>query len=181
MPTVLSRASFVSSLFVTSGNVYVRATHGTDPTYPEVKLAENVTVSGGRVVWNSNDTHQTAGLVLDNFPTFDGSEGYIEATYTPNADVLPGGSDQLSYIPLICVHTSGNRVLMFALYKSAGALRWDLYTRKIDGSFSAHDSAAGTFTAGQTYTFKMAWKCGTLSAGASVASDGYVLGTRTAR
>lgn len=178
MATILERTSFVSSLFVTSGNVYQRSTDGTDPIYGEMRLSENVTVSGGKVVWNTNDSHATAGLVLDSFPTFDGSEGSIEATYTPNADVVLGGADELFYVPLIIIHNATTRVLVFEMYEDGGILRYNLRAKNFGiAGYTDIDTPTAGFTAGTPYRFKMAWKAGTPSGGppfTSVAADGYV-------
>jgi hypothetical protein len=117
-------------------------------------------------------------LVLDSFPSFDGSEGSITATYTPNSDVVIGGPYELAYVPLIIVrNVTGLRALVFEMYEDSGALRYNLRSRNIGGSYTDIDTAAPTFVAGTSYRFKMAWKCGTPSGGppfTSVASDGYV-------
>jgi hypothetical protein len=181
MPIVYSQDWSAGNSLFTSMNVFERDVEGADPLYPEIHVAEGCTISGGKVVWNgTHGNHQTTGLTMRGFPTFDGSEGSITATYTPNADCLPGGSDELSYVPLIFVmNTEFVETFWLEIYETGGDWFYSL-GRRIFGGFTndyVDVEVTTPFVADTPYTFKVAWKCGTPSGGppyTSVAADGYL-------
>jgi hypothetical protein len=167
----------------TSVDVYERAVQGVDPLYPYIKVAESVTVIGGKVDWNGTyGNYGSSGLVFDGFPSF-GQQGSISVKYTPNATVIGSGSGGLYFVPLIEVFNAINQKMFYMGMVGDGspgapfildfsARVWpfptwnDLYDQQ----------PAPTFVAGQEYTFKICWKCGTPTGApiTSVASDGYV-------
>lgn len=166
-----------NSLF-TSVNVYERSVNGTDSLYPEVVLAEAVTISSGRLDWNGTyGDYQIAGVVLEGMGSLSGgfwnaSRGFVECTYYPNSTSL-GNS---SYIALMWLthETAGTEFLSW--YYDNDISEYQIYYQTDEAfpngdhfeSFTATNPAADT-----PITYKMCWRCGTWN-GSSHASDGWL-------
>lgn len=177
MSTVYSQNWSAGNSTFTASNTYTRATDGPDALYPEIEYAETVTVSGGKLDWNGVNNYQTSGLMLKDFPTFDGTVGSIQATYRPNSTSM----GVTYFAPLIYVISStgggGERVIQLA----ASAVTGPGAPFTLD--FTAFGWGASNYTANNPFTFaadtdyvvKVCWKTGTVTGDfVDVAADGYV-------
>jgi hypothetical protein len=171
----------------TSMNVYERTTHGTDALYPNIRHAENVTVSSGRLDWNgSSASYQDAGVGFDGMGSlsgggagqyagsgfWDGTTGYVECTYYPNSTSTD--SNVVAYAPLITIaNPSGvGMSLMAAADQWNGVV--EVYRLRL-GSVGSNYAATGAPlpSAGSPYKVKLCWQCSTPSGGGRL-SDGWV-------
>ncbi len=179
MATVYSQTWAAGNPANWTDGFYRRDVDGVDPTYPEIYMAEGVTVSGGKVVKHATYSadHGVSGIVFENFPAFNGAVGSISVKYTPNATVL-SATTGLFYVPLIMVFGTGSthKMIVFALNGARGApFTWDIQARNRNTNVmndAFFGTAAQTFVAGTEYEFKVCWKCGTFD-GTTTASDGY--------
>ncbi len=181
--TVLYTQDFAlgSSTF-TSINIYNTAhspnpdTDAVDPLYPEVVAAEAMTISGGKADCSlaGSEDYSTAGIVLKDFPTFDGTAGSIECTYTPNATSIAQGFYHLAIS--IRDPTSNGVVIEVGVVTVGSPHTVELLVAA--GWFPTADSDQTVnypFVAGTDYTFLLEWQCGTVTgAFVSVAADGWV-------
>jgi hypothetical protein len=177
MATVYSQDWSAGNSTFTGTDTYERAVDGPDALYPEIKYAESVTITAGKLDWNGTfGNYQTSGIMLKDFATFDGATGSISATYRPNSTSM----GVMFTAPLIYVISStgfgGERVLQLeanAVTGPGAPFTLDFTAFGWSGNYTVSD--AFTFAADTDYTFKICWKTGTVTGDfVSVAADGYV-------
>jgi hypothetical protein len=153
-----------------------------DPLYPYIVAAEAMRVVGGKADWDQvyggPDGYVAAGFVLRGFPTFDGTRGRVEATYTPTADSL---GDAYFHLPLTVM---GVDVARFNIQVSVEGIGPGARHAPFTLALSAFDWEPGAnpeasvvypFVADAEYAFLLDWQCGTVvGAFTDVLQDGWV-------
>jgi hypothetical protein len=183
---------------------YDRSSNGTDTAYLYFNEAEGVKVSSGVLtlstglwanagVWGGttkytnfhlNTTDYSTGSAWLDTPVYektssnnrgyyyDASAGYFEVSYTPTAASL----DAALYAPVLAVHSTPSNAgwpIQVNYEHGAPGTVWIEYWQR--GLANGYESANYTLTAGQTYVFRAAWKCGTIgSTWTTTAADGYL-------
>jgi len=140
-----------------------------DPLYPEIVGAEGMTVTGGHADCSllHGEDYVVSGFVVQGFPPFDATEGYVQVDYTPNATSLAQAYDHLPIwildqphylggVPILSTYVLGpTPPLSLELLVSGPAVGPGVQGPPISDQFSNY-----AFVAGTRYTFKLAWRSG---------------------
>jgi len=190
MAVVWSQSWAAGNSTFDAGNTYDRSGDGNDPLYPEMKIAEAVTIStingAPRVTWNGFADWNDTAIVFDDalgdpgngYPanassfTFNGQVGKISCRYRPDATSL----SVVSFAPLIVIPERGgfSDNWFLAWDRDNGWFEIDLTTWGFAIPDVNDTVPYGGFTADTDYTMTICWKCGTpVGSFSDVTADGY--------
>jgi hypothetical protein len=169
----------------TSVNSYTQSGNGVDPVYPEMKAAEVVTITGGKLDWNGTASdYQSAGIWVAKMGTlsgggigqysgsgfWSGNQGYIECTYVPNATSLA----VLLNAPLITIPAPAGLSSYMQLSYNVSGGQLELSYLADSGGVSFDPVATSALpSAGVPYKVKLEWQLGTWN-GTDHDPDGFV-------
>jgi hypothetical protein len=176
-----------NSLF-TATDTYNRPVHGTDPLYPYIRGAEEVTIRAGRLdyqdfvadysvagVWIKGPGPSNGGGAGDYSIAgfWDGDHGCIECTYHPTTASLH--PDNNIYCPLIQLASPSGvpNLCGVAADLSGGFLEATHRTEAFPGGLTEQIDGAPMPVAGAEYKVRLGWQCGTYN-GSVHAADGFM-------